>query len=705
MFGMLMEVALVSYLVAALTFFLLGGFLVLRNKAQSRRIVLGLTCAINAVWALLLALQLWAPMRWPMAGALLEVARNVAWDLFLLLLVGAFNRERRATLSNANRWLVVVVLFYAVTLVCTLMVSWQQGYPVQLAQFTVMTLLRTGTAILGLFLVEQLYRNTIEAQRWGIKFACLGMGVIFAYDFYLYSDALLFRHFNPDTWVARGFVNALAVPLIAISALRNPRWSLGIKVSRHVLFHSAALFGSAAYLLAMASTGYYVRIFGGSWGSVAQLAFLCGALVLLLGVLFSGGFRARLRVFISKHFYHYNYDYREVWLAFTGSLSAKGPDLEQRVVEALARLVESPGGAAFVIREGNIETVACWNMAVTAGPDAANAELLRYLGEKHWVIDLLQHKAEPAHYHHLPLPQWLRDTPRAWLVVPLHVHGSLVGFVVLAQPRSPLKLNWEVIDLLKIAGTQAGSYLMQQQFANDLMVARQFESFNRMSTFVVHDLKNLVAQLSLLMANAERHKDNPEFQRDMIDTIDFSVQKMRLLLHKLSRKDSAEQNEIIDLDELLQRTLRAKSAGGPKPRLIVAASGLQVMADWERLERVTGHLVQNAIEAVSPTSGQVDVRLDRVGEQAVIEIIDNGHGMSEEFIRDRLFKPFETTKSAGMGIGVFESREYLHALGGVLQVESTEGAGTRFCIRLPLHAATAAASRPLQEESSESKQA
>jgi len=137
----------------------------------------------------------------------------------------------------------------------------------------------------------------------------------------------------------------------------------------------------------------------------------------------------------------------------------------------------------------------------------------------------------------------------------------------------------------------------------------------------------------------------------------------------------------------------------------VAASGLRVVADWERLERVTGHLVQNAIEAVSPTSGQVDVRLDRVGDQAVIEIIDNGHGMSEDFIRDRLFKPFETTKSAGMGIGVFESREYLHALGGVLQVESTEGAGTRFCIRLPLHAATAAASRQLQEESSESKQA
>nr|WP_231944512.1 XrtA/PEP-CTERM system histidine kinase PrsK [Herbaspirillum seropedicae] len=313
-------------------------------------------------------------------------------------------------------------------------------------------------------------------------------------------------------------------------------------------------------------------------------------------------------------------------------------------------------------------------------------------------MDLVQHREHPAHYDHLVLPAWLREVPRGWLVVPLHVQGALFGFVLLAQSRSPVKLNWEVTDLLKIAGRQAGSFLAQHQVATDLMVARQFESFNRMSTFVVHDLKNLVAQLSLLMANAERHKDNPEFQRDMIDTVDFSVQKMRLLLHKLSRKDSAERNEVIALEPLLQRILHAKAGFGPAARLIVAASGLQVTADVERLERVIGHLVQNALEAVAPVTGQVDVRLDRVGEQALVEIIDNGHGMSEQFIRERLFKPFETTKSAGMGIGVFESREYLHLLGGELQVQSTEGAGTRMGMRLPLHVSAAHAAPQLLEE-------
>ena len=176
---------------------------------------------------------------------------------------------------------------------------------------------RVGMAVLGMLLVEQLYRNKPEQERWAIKFACLGIGGMFAYDFYLYSDAMLFHEINPDIWAARGVVNALTVPLIAVSVARSTSWSSELAVSRRVMFHSAALFGSAIYLLAMGSAGYYLRYFGGSWGSVMQVTFLFGALMLLVGILFSGTFRSWLKVFISKHFYSYNYDYREEWLRFT----------------------------------------------------------------------------------------------------------------------------------------------------------------------------------------------------------------------------------------------------------------------------------------------------------------------------------------------------------------------------------------------------
>ena len=241
-----------------------------------------------------------------------------------------------------------------------------------------------------------------------------------------------------------------------------------------------------------------------------------------------------------------------------------------------------------------------------------------------------------------------------------------------------------MIDLLEIAGSQAASQLAQQDAANALTVARQFESFNRMSTFVVHDLKNLVAQLSLMNANAARHKDNPEFQADMMETIDLSVQKMKLLLQKLSRTTNQEKPVLLAIEEVVRQAVALKGAFEPHPQLRIEARGLRVLAERERLERVVGHLIQNAIEA-TPRTGSVTVRVAQGAAGGIVEIIDTGEGMSEEFIRERLFKPFDSTKSAGMGIGVFESREYINELGGSLEVSSTPGHGTTFRVVLPLY--------------------
>ena len=304
------------------------------------------------------------------------------------------------------------------------------------------------------------------------------------------------------------------------------------------------------------------------------------------------------------------------------------------------------------------------------------------------MVDLHEYGHSPDKYEALALPAWLADYPRAWLVVPLILHGSLSGFVLLHTPRSPVKLNWEIIDLLEIAGSQAAGHLAQQDAADALLVARQFESFNRMSTFVVHDLKNLVSQLSLMNANAARHKDNPEFQADMLETVSYSVQKMKLLLQKLGRSESGEQSAPLTIDKVVRQALALKAAFEPHPTLQVETAGLCVLAERERLERVLGHLIQNAIEA-TPRSGSVVIRVARHNgqgaTQVLVEITDTGEGMSEDFIRERLFKPFESTKSAGMGIGVFESREYIQELGGRLEVSSCPGQGTTFRVLLPLH--------------------
>ena len=681
---MVVNVIAVSYGIAAAAFLLLTLLLLTSWRGRLHGMALTAASGITALWAGLVAQQASAGIQLSLASDLLELARDAGWTLFLLLVLSPYRKENGALVVQSRLVMPALAVLYLLCTVGTIYSRWfVRDIETQL-YFMANYVGRVAFAVIGMLLVEQLYRSTPQQERWAIKFACLGVGGLFVYDFYLYSDAMLFRVLNAEIWAARGMVNALAVPLIAVSAARNPKWSLDIAVSRRVIFHSAAVVGSALYLLLMALAGYWLRFFGGSWGSVMQVTFFAAAMALLVGIVFSGTVRSRLKVFISKNFYNYNYDYREEWLRFTRTLSTKGPDLGERAVQAIADLVESPTGALWLNTGAGHHLLASWHMADAAGSEPADSQFCAFLQSRQWVVDLAELAADPDKYEGLVAPDWLRRLNRAWLVVPLIMHEELLGFVVLSQPRSRIRLNWEVTDLLKIAGNQAASYLAQQQSANALMVARQFESFNRMSTFIVHDLKNLIFQLSLLVTNAEKHRDNPEFQKDMMDTLDNSVKKMKLLLHKLNSGDSIEGPAPLSLDKLLGQAVQLKSQFEPRPTLALNDAGLTLLANWGRMERVVGHLIQNAIEACA-RDGRVLVTLRRQDDDAVIEIRDNGAGMSEEFMRSRLFKPFETTKSAGMGVGVFESREYIQELGGRLEVASREGEGTTFTMTLPLN--------------------
>lgn len=682
---MLTSIAAYSYSIAAVAFLFLSGLLLTSWRGRLHGMVLTSACLLTALWAATVAYLIAKGHPLSFLTDILEIFRNAGWSVFLVMLLGSFQKTDDSPSVRFRPFVAGIAAFYLLIFFATVYIHWGGGSLQGAFAFMTVVTGRVAMAVMGMILVEQFYRNTPAKQRWGIKYLCLGIGGVFAYDFYLYSDAMLFRHVNSEIWAARGIVNALIVPLVAVSAARNPQWSLGISVSRRILFHSAALFGAALYLLTMAAVGYYLRFFGGNWGTVLQAAFLFGAVILLLGVLFSGSLRSWLKVYISKHFFIYNYDYREEWLRFTRTLSEVGHGLEERAIQAVAELVESPGGALWINREtGNCEPVAHWNMPLASGAEPANSDFCQFLENKQWVIDLQEYAANPEKYGLTSIPQWLQAIPKAWLVVPLIQQGRLFGMIVLALPRSRVRLNWEVCDLLKIAGNQAASYLAQQEAANALLVARQFESFNRMSTFVVHDLKNLVSQLSLLLSNAEKHKNNPEFQKDMLDTVDLSVQKMKRLLQKLSSGNSIEKPAPLFIDQLLQQTVAAKSTAEPKPALEIKEPGQLVFANWARLERVIGHLIQNAIEA-TPRDGHVQVRLSSDQDAAIVEIEDTGHGMSETFIRERLFRPFESTKSAGMGVGVFESREYVKELGGQLEVSSAPSSGTTFRMSLPRH--------------------
>ncbi|MQA18342.1 PEP-CTERM system histidine kinase PrsK [Rugamonas sp. FT103W] len=658
---------------AALAYFLLAALLLRAGRYQRGRAGLfGAACLATAVWA---AVATGGALRWTAWLAALdglEALRTAVWLALLLMLAG----------GGGRRWAWLLT-------VCGLALA---GWVAAASQHVLaLVAIRLGLAVMGMLLVEHLYRGTPPDGRWGIKFACLGMGALFAYDFYLYSEALLFRRINEEIWAARGAVNALSVPLLALAVARNPVWAEGLLLSRQMMFRSVALLGSALYLLAMAGSAWYLRYIGGEWGTLMQLACLFGAGLLLSGVLFSGTARSQLKVFISKHFYQGRYDYRQEWQRITHAMAEDSAPLAQRAIQAVAELVESPAGLLWLRRDdGDFHAVARWNMPPPSVAEAADSALCGFLAARGWVIEMPEWRADPGRYGGLALPRWLAGDDGVWLVVPLMLERSLLGFICLAPPRTRLLLNWEVRDVLKIAGRQAASYLAHQASADSLAVARQFESFNRMSTFVVHDLKNLVSQLSLLLVNAERHKSNPAFQEDMLETLAHSLAKMKTLLLKLRRDEQPERAEPLPLVPLLEQLVRDCAQLEPRPVLELCAAELVVLANRQRLERVIGHLIQNAVEA-TPRSGHVALRLSRSGAAAVIELSDTGHGMSEQFIRERLFQPFVSTKSAGMGIGVFESHEYAREIGGRLEVSSVQSRGTTFRLVLPLHADAAAA--------------
>lgn len=683
---MVINIAAASYSLAALAFLPLGLYAFLSARGRTQGIPLALAAFITALWAGVLSYDASHSPHLSLLANLLEILRNAAWFFFLMRLLHVPKPINRTVFGGMFR--ASAGLFgFCVLLAMASLYGVMSGSEVAQRLFSMSTIGgRVILAIAGLVLVEQLIRNARADQRWGIKFLCLGLGGMFAYDFFLYSNAMLFKRVDFEIWAARGIVNALVVPLIGISAVRNPQWSLDLVVSRRMFFHTAALLGAGVYLLVMAAAGYYIRVFGGTWGTVLQAVFLFGAAILLLALLFSGTLRARIRVYLNKHFFNYKYDYRDEWLRLTRRLSeGESGTLRERAIQALAELVEVPAGALWMCRDGKIFTrVAHWNMPLALGEEPLDGPLAQYLEQRQWVINLDEYGHQPDLYQGLILPAWVESIPRAWLVVPLIVHEQLLGFILLARSLGQVPFNWEVSDMLKTAARQAATNLAQMEANEALIVARQFEGFNRMAAFVVHDLKNLVAQLSLMVANAQKYKHEPEFQDDMISTVENSVEKMNKLLAQLrSGNTGLGGDSNINLASLLQETIDSKNAYRLKPVLQKHIEDIFVRADRERLLRVIGHIIQNAIEA-TPYDGSVEVRINRNNDIAIIEVEDNGRGMDEAFIRERLFRPFDSTKGSGMGIGAYECREYIRELGGQVDVASVVGKGTTFHIELPI---------------------
>ncbi len=678
-----MNIGVISYASAATLFFLFFALLLTRWRGRLQGGLMTTAVVINGLWALSAVYS--ASGQSPLLLIVLENLRNLAWIVFMLALL---KPARYAPLLN---W--AIPLFIAINLLIEL-------FPITLAvgqvTFNTSTMAVLGhiiQAIIGLSLIEQLFRYTeSEDQRWSLKHLYLGIGCLFVYDFFLYADTLLFRQTDPALWQVRGFINAIAIPLFAISVARNPSSAVPFSVSHTAVFNLTAVFGASLYLLMMAGVGYYIRAYQGAWGTIFQVAFLFLAALLLLLLMFSHQFRSGLSVQLSKHFFRYKYDYRNEWLKLLDALASEGDNAQLRsaAVPAMAHIVTSGSGMLWWAKQsGEYRCEEHWNMPRIDRPEPQDGSLPAFLKEKNYVVNLHEFDIETAQYTGLELPTWLQtmdDRHTPWLVVPLLQKDELSGFIVLGKPVARREINWEDRDFLIAAGRHIAGYLALLETSEALSEARQFEAFNRLSAYVVHDLKNVVAQLELISSNAERHKDNPKFMEDVLATVANAAGKMnRMLGHLRQERVAAEQKKMLDVVPLIGKIVMQQGALAPVPVLESGIDQLNIYADGDRFEAMFRNLVQNAQEATEST-GQIKIRIRATEHRSIIEIADNGCGMDAEFVRNRLFKPFDTTKgNAGMGIGVYEVREFIRALGGGIDVSSEPGIGTTFTIDLPLH--------------------
>ncbi|WP_435200595.1 XrtA/PEP-CTERM system histidine kinase PrsK [Qipengyuania sp. 902] len=669
-----------------------------------------IVCAICAVWVAtkgdtsrndrtpaIVALALTA--NWCFAAAsfepgraiveLTEIARNFAW-LFVLFRHFA-NDGRDETLRIVRPALIALCFVEALQLVL-LLIAHRYAVTPQLVSLTfeTATMFRVLVAVGALVLVHNLYVGAAAASRQLLRWNAAALAGLWAFDLNYYTIAYILGSVPVELSALRG----LAAGIVAIPfALGFARAASGLEFrpSRAVAFRFLSLLVIGAYLMLMLGLTRWLDMLTGDLARLVQVGVVIAAGALALIWLPSAQLRGWLRVTAVKHLFKHRYDYRNEWIRFTNTIGRTGFDetsLPERAIKALADITDSPSGMLFLTDDdGALELAADWRWREDEmPPPTLPSALAGLLEQKELIVDFDEVRAGVDHYGECDLiPDWLRDDQTAWAAVPLLHFDRLVGLAILARPLVTRKLDWEDFDLLTVVSRQLASYLAEQAGQAALIEASRFDEFNRRMAFVMHDIKNLSSQMSLLLRNAEKHADKPEFRADMLVTLRNSADKLNTLLARLGRYGTKDKGALspFDLASTARRVVDRLSAIH-SVSLLRSESAL-VLGDEEGLEQALVHLVQNAIDA-SGTESSVVLEVYTDGVSGKLHVIDHGRGMSATFLRNGLFKPFVSSKEGGFGIGAFEARETIRGMGGRLDAESREGIGSRFTVTLPLQA-------------------
>ena len=605
--------------------------------------------------------------------------KNLFWLLFLASCLNDNFTNIVQVLSRKETWLILVLPITAIVM------------PILgIGNESWMFLLQTVIALQVLVLLEVIYRQAGES-RWALKPLILYLAVTSVFEFVTFANALMVEHIHINYIAARGYIYSAMIPFLVLAIRRVKNWGVKIYISRDIVMNSTLLLVAGGYLFVMALLGYVVKYLGGEWGATIQIVLIALSLALLVTLFLSLSFRTKIKVFITKHFFANQFDYRIEWLKLTHCLNSKESDenVYATALRGLIQAIDYQTGCFIQAQNGEFKVLANIEKPdLNENEQTVLLEFAEFFKSKNWIIDIKELRTKPYVYEELKVNHGLLNGVSFQLVIPIYNDEELWGMVVMqGSDNTSKKLNWEVRDYLTAVNAQISNFLFHHQAAQELAENAQFAAFTRMSAFVVHDLKNVLAQIDLILSNAEQHKGNPEFIDDTFETLLHTKARMDKMLHQLTEKNASQDgtDSLVILSECVKQVVGQRCASFlPAPNVVVS-SETPVVLDKDKLSNVIYHLVSNAQQATND-DGKVDITIELSIDERhmLVNIVDTGTGMSENFIRTRLFKPFDTTKgNAGMGIGVFDAKSYLDKIGGQLLVQSELQQGTHFTLRIP----------------------
>ena len=668
------------------------------SSIRVRRIPLMFAAAagLQAGWGL----AAWAGWGGLVPAVALEAGRCAAWAAFFASLLPAGQARTRRLIWGAAAGLVAL---RAAAPHLALLAPMDRLQIALVAELLVL--------VLALALTVSVLRAADDSDRWSLRFLCFPLAGLFVHDLYLYGQALSVGMPANEALAARAVLALLAAPAVAVALWRGRLWAGGLQLSRQAALYSLVLVALGLYFLGVAGATLLIRHGPVDLAPAIRTGLLFASVLLLLVLITSGSVRAKAKLLLGRHVYPAKYDYAHEWRKFMQTLAFEDPEanaegdtgaspLETRIIRACADALEVPGGALWVLDAGRPRLEATWNHRPAASLGAPLSAS---------VFTDRQGSYRLLHGEALARSGLAAGDSRAWLAVPLPHRGRLLGFLILAQPRVARGLDAQDAELVLLIAYQCAGHLAEKQATTALQQEKQFSRFSRQYAFVAHDIKNLVSQLAVMLKNFDRHADNPEFQRDLRETVSNAVARMNGLLDRLSRfqsgADAAEDTATgtegtgegeagtppptetpVAVAELITGEILPDPGAEAAPvRLSATQAGQRARAavPAARLAQILRHLVANAREA-GGANGPVWIYLDVSGRDLVVDVIDNGPGMSAAFVRDSLFTPFRSTKNGGFGLGVYQCRAFAREHGGDLEAISSPGSGTTMRLRLPL---------------------